>query len=498
MKPRQMYTYPSVDIIKPKGVDFRKHSDKKLGAVGVEEQEKAQKLVDTLKSFGIGVKITGITKGPAVTRFEFQPDTGIKISRITSLTDDIALNLASTGIRMEAPIPGKPAVGIEIANSNIDTVYLYDVLKSEAYQNATSKLAFALGIDLNGNVVVGDIAKMPHMLIAGSTGSGKSVCINTIIASLLYGASPEEVKFIMIDPKVVELGIYNGIPHLLIPVVTDPKKASAALAWAVQEVERRYKLFAEHNVRDLKSYNSAIESKTKGASVKEPQIVIIVDELADLMMAASGDVEASIIRIAQKARAAGVHLVIATQRPSVDVITGLIKANIPSRIAFAVASQFDSRTILDGAGAEKLLGRGDMLYQPIGVAKGKRVQGAFISDNEVESLVNFIKNSYGVAEYDSSVAESIENSVASGNLSYKSHGDDGGENDADAELIREAAELAFEFNQLSATFLQRKLKIGFSRAGRIIDTLEERGLLSRSEGSKPRQVIMTRKEWESQ
>ena len=469
---------------------------RRLCEPGPEEEEKAQKLVETLKSFGIGVKITGLTKGPAVTRFEFQPDIGIKISRIVALTDDIALNLASSGVRMEAPIPGKAAIGIEIPNSKIDTVYLCNVLNSDAYRNASSKLAFALGVDLNGNVVVGDIAKMPHMLIAGSTGSGKSVCINTIIASILYGASPDEVKFIMIDPKVVELGIYNGIPHLLIPVVTDPKKASAALAWAVREVDRRYNMFAQYNVRDLRSYNRAVAAESNGLIQKEPQIVIIVDELADLMMAASHDVEASIIRLAQKARAAGVHLVIATQRPSVDVITGLIKANIPSRVAFAVASQFDSRTILDTAGAEKLLGRGDMLYQPLGQAKAKRVQGAFVDDSEVEALVDFIKSSYGAAEYSSEVAESIENTVKDGgNVSKSSDGDE--ESDADAALIQEAAELAFEFNQLSASFLQRKLKIGFSRAGRIIDTLEERGLLSKSEGSKPRQVIMSRKEWES-
>jgi len=491
---RPMYVYPNIDIVKPKGMRNGGDSGKN-GYVGPAEEEKAQKLVDTLKSFGIGVKITGITKGPAVTRFEFQPDIGVKISRIVSLTDDIALNLAASGVRMEAPIPGKSAIGIEIPNESIDTVYLYNVLSSEAYKNASSKIAFALGVDLNGKVVIGDIAKMPHMLIAGSTGSGKSVCINTIITSILYGASPDEVKFIMIDPKVVELGIYNGIPHLLIPVVTEPKKASAALAWAVKEVDRRYNVFAECNVRDLKSYNKIAE-KSRGKLPKEPQIVIIVDELADLMMAASHDVETSIIRLAQKARAAGVHLVIATQRPSVDVITGLIKANIPSRIAFAVASQFDSRTILDTAGAEKLLGRGDMLYMPIGQPKAMRVQGAFVSDEEVEKLVEFIKSSYGTAYYSEEVVKSIETSVAE-SITVRKSADDAQEDDADAELIQEAAELAFEFNQLSASFLQRKMKIGFNRAGRIIDTLEERGLLSKSEGSKPRQVIMTREEWDN-
>ncbi len=497
--PKREYIYPPVELIRPDDV-FNISDREKIAKSEEETRYKANKLVETLKSFGIGITITGITRGPSVTRFEFQPEIGVRISKIVSLTDDIALSLAASAVRMEAPIPGKSAIGIEIPNETVDTVYLYDVINSTEYRNAKSKISFALGKDIEGKIVVADLAKMPHVLIAGSTGSGKSVCINTIISGILYGASPEDVKFIMIDPKVVELGMYNDIPHLLIPVVTEPKKAASALAWAVGEVERRYHLFAEHSVRDIFSFNKArIERDEMSSLEKMPQIVIIIDELADLMMVASQDVEKSIIRLAQKARAAGVHLVIATQRPSVDVITGLIKANIPSRIAFAVASSFDSRTILDSIGAEKLLGRGDMLYHPIGVAKSKRVQGAFISESEVERITEFVKNSYGAPEFNEEIKQSIDRGaeeMQKGAASVKNQkGDNESSLDADEELMMVAAELGLKQKQLSASNLQRKLKLGYSRAARIIDKLEEIGFLTEADGSKPRQVLMTEAEW---
>ena len=497
--PKREYVYPPVELIRPDDV-FNISDREKIAKSEEETRYKANKLVETLKSFGIGITITGITRGPSVTRFEFQPEIGVRISKIVSLTDDIALSLAASAVRMEAPIPGKSAIGIEIPNETVDTVYLYDVINSTEYRNAKSKISFALGKDIEGKIVVADLAKMPHVLIAGSTGSGKSVCINTIISGILYGASPEDVKFIMIDPKVVELGMYNDIPHLLIPVVTEPKKAASALAWAVGEVERRYHLFAEHSVRDIFSFNKArLERDEMSSLEKMPQIVIIIDELADLMMVASQDVEKSIIRLAQKARAAGVHLVIATQRPSVDVITGLIKANIPSRIAFAVASSFDSRTILDSIGAEKLLGRGDMLYHPIGVAKSKRVQGAFISETEVERITEFVKNSYGAPEFNEEIKQSIDRGaeeMTKGASSVKNQkGDNEGGCDADEELMMVAAELGLKQKQLSASNLQRKLKLGYSRAARIIDKLEEIGFLTEADGSKPRQVLMTEAEW---
>ncbi len=498
--PKRKYTYPSVDLIRPASTEVMRSS---CDPASFEEETnyKAAKLVETLKSFGIGITITGVTRGPSVTRFEFQPEIGVRISKIVALTDDIALNLAASAVRMEAPIPGKSAIGIEIPNETVDTVYLYDVINSSEYRNAKSKISFALGKDIEGRIVVADLAKMPHVLIAGSTGSGKSVCINTIISGILYGASPDEVKFIMIDPKVVELGMYNNIPHLLIPVVTEPKKAASALAWAVGEVERRYHLFAEHNVRDIFSFNKGVKERGDMSGLETmPQIVIIIDELADLMMVASQDVEKSIIRLAQKARAAGVHLVIATQRPSVDVITGLIKANIPSRIAFAVASSFDSRTILDSIGAEKLLGRGDMLYHPIGIAKSKRVQGAFISDAEVERITEFVKNSYGAPQFDESIKASIDRAAeelqkGAGSKSQKNETTAENTPDGDEELVMVAAELGLKQKQLSASNLQRKLKLGYSRAARIIDKLEEIGFLSASDGSKPRQVLMTEAEW---
>ncbi len=486
-KEEKNYDLPVLELIKPKVID----TDKSNPDIDNIIQKKGEKLISTLQSFGVGAKIVAITRGPSVTRFEIQPDSGVKVSKIVSLSDDIALNLAATGVRIEAPIPGKAAIGIEVPNKEVDPVFLFDVLNSNEYKNAQSKISKALGKDIAGNIIVGDIAKMPHLLIAGSTGSGKSVCINTIISSILYKAKPDEVKFIMVDPKVVELGIYNGIPHLLIPVVTNPKKAAGAVAWAVEEVEKRYALFAKFNVRDLASFNSlCVKKSSKDPDlVRKPQIVIIIDELADLMMVAASEIEDSIIRLAQKARAAGVHLVIATQRPSVNVITGLIKANIPSRIAFAVASQVDARTILDTAGAEKLLGRGDMLYHPLGMSKPKRIQGAFVSDGEVERIVEFVKAQNGEAVYDENIASVIE----SANTKESSVGEV--QEDVDDDLIDAAAELAFEFKQLSASFLQRKLKVGYSRAARIIDTLEDRGLISAADGSKPRQIIMSKSEW---
>jgi len=443
----------------------------------------AYKLVDTLASFGVGARILNVSKGPTVTRYELQPNAGIKVSRILSLADDIALNLAATGVRIEAPIPGKAAIGIEVPNEKNVTVFLRDVVESEEFQNYPSKLAFAVGKDIAGNVVIGDIAKMPHLLIAGATGSGKSVCINTLIVSILYKASPKDVRLLMVDPKVVELGIYNGIPHLLIPVVTEPKKAAGALNWAVVEMTNRYKLFAENNVRDINGYNELVKERGEGDTL--PHIVIIIDELADLMMVAPNEVEDSICRLAQMARAAGMHLVIATQRPSVNVITGVIKANIPSRISFAVSSQIDSRTILDMAGAEKLLGRGDMLFYPTGQQKPIRVQGSFISDREVDKIVSHIKSLQG-ADYDEEILKKIDsqNEVEKPDLTE------------DDELLPQAIEMVLEMGQASASLIQRKFKVGYSRAARILDQMEACGVVSASDGSKPRQILITKQEWE--
>lgn len=497
VKKSRRYVKPPIDLLRSSPA---KNPDMYARAEN-EQNTRSKRLIDTLASFGVGAKITGVLRGPAVTRYELQPNPGVKVSKIVSLSDDIALNLAATGVRIEAPIPGKEAVGIEVPNKEVEVVCLHDVIASKEYRESQSKLTFAIGKDIAGKNIVADIAKMPHLLIAGATGSGKSVCINTIIASILFKSSPDDVKMIMIDPKIVELGIYNGIPHLYVPVVTNPKKAAGALAWAVAEMEKRYEAFSQHNVRDLKSYNEQIE-KNSATGEKMPQVVIIIDELADLMMVAAKEIEESIIRLAQKARAAGIHLIIATQRPSVDVITGLIKANIPSRIAFAVTSQVDSRTILDGGGAEKLLGRGDMLFHPIGISKPLRVQGAFVSDGEIEALVEHIKNSYGQVEYSNEIAETIENEAAkkkggSSNGGAASNDNSFGEDgDSDEELIREAAELAFEFNQISTSFLQRKLRLGYSRASRIVDALEDRGVVSAADGSKPRKVIITKEEFE--
>ena len=448
----------------------------------------ATKLQKTLYSFGVSAKVENVSVGPAITRYELKPAEGVKVSKIANLADDIALNLAAETIRIEAPIPGKQAVGIEVPNKENEIVPLRDIIDCEAFKNHKSKLAFALGKDVAGNEVVTDIAKMPHVLIAGSTGSGKSVCINTLISSIIYKAKPSEVKLVMVDPKVVELSVYNGIPHLLIPVVTDPKKAAGALAWAVQEMVNRYSLFASKNVRDIKGYNEALEGE--GGGQKLPQIVIIIDELSDLMMVSPKDVEDSICRLAQMARAAGMHLVIATQRPSVDVITGIIKANVPSRISFAVSSQVDSRTILDMAGAEKLLGKGDMLFYPAGAPKPTRIQGAFVSDKEVEKIVDFVKNN-GEATYNDDILKQIENAN-----STDKEIDAGDEDDNTDPLLMEAIDVVVETGQASTSFIQRRFKVGYARAGRIIDQMEERGVISGFQGSKPREVLMSKERWE--
>ena len=471
------YIYPPIDLL---GKDPQTGN----GGNRTEMIENAKKLESTLKSFGVDAKVIQISKGPTVTRYELSPSQGVKVSKIVNLADDIALNLAASGIRIEAPIPGKAAVGIEVPNKETQSVYMRTLLESDAFKEHQSKLAFALGQDIAGNPVVTDIAKMPHLLIAGATGSGKSVCINTLITSILYKADPKEVKLLLVDPKVVELSVYNGIPHLLIPVVTDPKKASSALNWAVREMLQRYNDFAAHGVRDIKGFNKMMEDKgdEKG---KMPQIVIIIDELADLMMAAPGEVEDAICRLAQMARAAGMHLIIATQRPSVDVITGVIKANIPSRLAFAVSSGIDSRTILDMVGAEKLLGKGDMLFYPSGQSKPSRLQGAFVTDQEVEAIVDFLKKS-SRPYYTQETLDQITSSAKAG-------GDDGEETD---ELYGQAVDLIIEKEKASVSMLQRQFRIGYNRAARLMDDLERRGIVGPEEGSKPRKVLITRSEWE--
>ena len=477
------YEYPPVEILSLGEKKATKGSAKAL-------TENAAKLQQTLYSFGVSAKVQDVSVGPTITRYELKPAEGTRVSKIANLADDIALNLAAETIRIEAPIPGKQAVGIEVPNEKKEAVHLREVIDSDEFSNNKSKLSIALGKDVAGKTVVADIAKMPHVLIAGSTGSGKSVCINSIITSIVYNAKPSEVKLVMVDPKVVELSVYNGIPHLLIPVVTDPKKAAGALAWAVIEMDERYNKFAQKGVRDLKGYNKAIEKENENA--KLPQIVIIIDELADLMMVAAKEVEEAICRLAQKARAAGMHLVIATQRPSVDVITGLIKANVPSRIAFAVSSQVDSRTILDCAGAEKLLGKGDMLFYPVGATKPQRIQGAFVSDDEVEKIVDFIKSNAGDVVYNEEIIESIENSNKSDKELLESEASD---NTCDP-LLNEAIETVVETGQASTSFIQRRFKVGYARAGRIIDQMEERGIISGYQGSKPREVLMSKERWE--
>lgn len=450
-------------------------------------------LVETLKSFGVQTKIVGVCRGPSVTRYEIQPAAGVMISKITRLVDDIALNLATAGVRIEAPIPNKAAVGIEVPNKKVDTVHFRSLVDSDAFRSTESKLGAVIGMDISGEIILADIAKMPHMLIAGTTGSGKSVCVNSIIMSILFRSTPDEVRLLMIDPKAVEFMIYNGIPHLLIPVVTDPKKAAGALGWAVTEMLNRYKLFAENNVRDINGYNSLVKGNPELTAM--PQIVIFIDELADLMMASPGEVEDSICRLAQMARAAGMHLVIATQRPSVNVVTGVIKANIPSRIALKVASQVDSRTIIDSAGAEKLLGKGDMLYFPVGAPKPMRVQGCWVSDKEVERVVDFIKNSF-ILDYDERVIEEIDRQTELAALNKKSDKKpESGDIDVSDDKLDEAIEAVIEAGQASTSYLQRKLKLGYGRAARLIDIMEEMGVVGSFEGSKPRQVIMTKQEW---
>ncbi len=457
----------------------------------LDTQMKAEKLVETLKSFGVGVSLLDMKIGPSVTRYELQPDIGVKVSKIVNLQDDIALSLAASGIRIEAPIPGKSAIGIEVPNDSSSNVYLRNVIESKKFQTHPSVLTVALGVDIAGEAIVADIAKMPHLLIAGATGSGKSVCINTIIVSLLYKAKPDEVKLIMIDPKVVELKIYNEIPHLMIPVVTDPKKASLSLNWGVHEMNERYKTFAEYNVRDLNGYNMFVEEHNANLAEdgekleKKERVVIIIDELADLMMSAPGEVETAIIRLAQMGRAAGIHLIIATQRPSVNVITGLIKANVPSRIAFNVSSGVDSRTIIDGVGAEKLLGKGDMLFSPVGIKKPLRVQGAFVSDSEVNKIVNFLKEE--TKQYNDTIINKI-NKGASGASAKNAERD---------EYFDDAVRLVIEKKKASASMLQRYFRVGYNRAARIMDQLTEMGIVSGDEGSKAREVLVTLEQYEN-
>lgn len=483
--PKKAYVFPPVSLLKRGSRIAGNHSEK-------EYKETAIKLQQTLRNFGVGVTVTNISCGPSVTRYELHPEQGVKVSKIVGLSDDIKLSLAAEDIRIEAPIPGKSAVGIEVPNKENNTVYLRDLLESDNFKNHSSRLAFAVGKDIGGQVVVTDIAKMPHLLIAGATGSGKSVCINTLIMSIIYKAAPEDVKMIMIDPKVVELSVYNGIPHLLIPVVTDPKKASGALNWAVAEMTDRYKKFAEYNVRDLKGYNAKVENikdiEDEKKPKKLPQIVIIVDELADLMMVAPGEVEDAVCRLAQLARAAGIHLVIATQRPSVNVITGLIKANVPSRIAFSVSSGVDSRTIIDMNGAEKLLGKGDMLFYPAGFPKPQRVQGAFVSDQEVQQVVDFLTDQGMTADYSAEV-ESQMNAAPAGSLS-------GGAKSGRDEYFDQAGAFIIEKEKASIGMLQRMFKIGFNRAARIMDQLAEAGVVGEEEGTKPRKVLMTMEEFQ--
>lgn len=478
------YTFPPIDLLK--SVD----NEANAAEAEAEMKTNADTLVDTLKSFGVQTRIVDIHRGPTVTRYELQPSAGVKISKITSLADDIALNLAAAGVRIEAPIPGKAAVGVEVPNRVKDIVTIREMIESSEFAANKSKLSFVVGKNIDGDIMIGDIAKMPHLIIAGTTGSGKSVCTNSIIMSILYNASPDEVRLVLIDPKMVEFKVYDGIPHLLIPVVTDPRKAAGALSWAVQEMLKRYKLFADYNVRDHGGYNE-MAAETEGVEPL-PKIVIVIDELADLMMAAANEVEDSICRLAQMARAAGMHLIIATQRPTVDVITGLIKANIPSRIALTVSSQVDSRTIIDTAGAEKLLGHGDMLYYPQGIPKPVRIQGCFASTKEVEAVVEFIKSG-GTVEYSNEIIEEIEKNmpVPKGE---KPSGDTAAPS-GDGDIIDQAVEVLIDAGQASVSYLQRKLKLGYARAARVMDELEELGVVGPYEGSKPRSVLVTREMW---
>jgi S-DNA-T family DNA segregation ATPase FtsK/SpoIIIE len=483
-----VYQYPPVSLLV--------EGESSLGADAVGELNANQsRLSETLRSFGIDATISHVTRGPSVTRYELELDQGVRLNKLTNLADDIALSLGASGVRI-APIPGQISmVGIEVPNKLVSPVYIHDVIDSPAFRNHDSKVAFALGKDIGGNCIVGNIAKLPHLLIAGTTGSGKSVCTNSLIVSLLYKATPEEVRLIMVDPKMVELGIYNGIPHLLIPVVTDPKKAAGALQWAVTEMMKRYRAFSEVGVRDLKSYNA--HAARQPDLEKMPQIVVVIDELADLMLVAAKEVEESICRVAQMGRAAGMHLIIATQRPSADVITGLMKANIPSRIAFAVASAMESRIILDASGAEKLVGRGDMLYAPLGVGKPTRVQGCLISDQEVADVVEFVKRS-GTAQYDDAVLHEIEQNAAEKEKGSKGTGGsapEGVDSEYD-ELLPAAIEVVLEVGQASVSMLQRRLKLGYSRAARLVDQMEEKGVVGPFEGSKARQILITKEQWQ--
>lgn len=492
-QPDKKYVFPPIDLLKSA-------SGKKSANTESQLRETANKLQQTLKTFGVNVTVTNISCGPAVTRYEIQPEMGVKVSKIVGLADDIKLNLAAADIRIEAPIPGKAAVGIEVPNKENVMVAFRELIESKEFQESKSKISFAVGKDISGKTKVTDIAKMPHLLIAGATGSGKSVCINTIIMSILYKADPSEVKLLMIDPKVVELSVYNGIPHLMIPVVTDPKKASGALHWAVTEMTDRYEKFAQANVREINGYNAKVDSievpEATESPQKMPQIVIIVDELADLMMVASNDVEEAICRLAQLARAAGIHLVIATQRPSVNVITGLIKANMPSRIAFAVTSGVDSRTILDMNGAEKLLGKGDMLFDPQGAPKPIRVQGAFVSDEEVSDVVEYIKEHNGDAQYNDSVQQKMDSLQSSGGNSVSISDSDVSDDGKDA-YFNDAAKIIVDKEKASIGMLQRYLKVGFNRAARIMDQLEEAGIVGPEEGTKPRTVLMNKEQFEA-
>ena len=483
-QPPEPYCYPSLNLFNAT------RPDDEAGAAR-EMKKNADILVNTLDSFGVKTTMLDICRGPSVTRYELQPQAGIKVSRITSLADDIALNLATAGVRIEAPIPGKPAVGIEVPNHKKTPVYIRSVFESQSFLRMTSPLGIALGKDIAGVAQVADLCKMPHLLIAGSTGSGKSVCVNSIIMSLLFRSSPEDVKLLLIDPKVVELAEYNGIPHLLMPVVTEPKKAAGALGSAVQEMERRYRLFAENNVRDIKSFNKLAAERPE--LEKMPYIAIIIDELADLMMVVGKDVEDSICRIAQKARAAGMHLIVATQRPSVDVITGLIKANIPSRIAFAVSSQVDSRTILDGSGAEKLLGMGDMLFMPVGAPKPTRIQGTFVRDEEISRVLDFIKQS-GTVQYDEAMIEAMEKHAIQDGKKGSSGADADEEPDSDP-MFKQAVEVVIDAGQASTSLLQRRCKLGYARAARIMDEMEQKGVIGPYEGAKPRAVLISRQQW---
>ena len=481
--PAEEYRYPSIALLKKPPAENNEDISNEL-------KTNAARLIETLRSFGVEARVKDISRGPAVTRYELQPAAGVKISKITNLADDIMLNLATAGVRIEAPIPNKSAVGIEVPNRIVSIVNVRELIENQQFSGAKSSLSVALGRDIAGAPVIGDLGKMPHVLVAGATGSGKSVCINSILMSLLYKSGPEDVKLLLIDPKVVELGIYNGIPHLLVPVVTDPRKAAGALGWAVGEMLKRYKLFADNNVRDVAAYNE-LASKDDNELSRMPRVVIVIDELADLMMAAPSEVEENICRLAQMARAAGMHLVIATQRPSVDVITGVIKANIPSRIAFSVSSQVDSRTILDMGGAEKLIGRGDMLYYPVGAVKPVRVQGCFVSDKEVEAVVDYVKGK-AINEYDEEILAEIDR-LAVAEKSQKRDKDEA--SDTVDEMYPQAVDVVLEAGLASTSLLQRRLKLGYARAARVIDQLEERGIVGPFEGARPRQVLITRAQW---